>query len=85
MRFILGLAEAGFFPGVIYYLTIWYPSRSALDPHGVVRVGDPACRRDRQSDFRGDHGSFLGRARACGLAMAVSDRGHPVDAWWASG
>jgi MFS family permease len=26
MRLILGLAEAGFFPGVIYYLTIWYPS-----------------------------------------------------------
>jgi MFS family permease len=26
MRFILGLAEAGFFPGIIYYLTIWYPS-----------------------------------------------------------
>jgi len=26
VRFILGLAEAGFFPGVIYYLTIWYPS-----------------------------------------------------------
>lgn len=27
MRFILGLAEAGFFPGVIYYLTLWYPSQ----------------------------------------------------------
>jgi MFS family permease len=27
MRFLLGLAEAGFFPGVIYYLTLWYPSR----------------------------------------------------------
>ena len=26
MRFVLGLAEAGFFPGMIYYLTIWYPS-----------------------------------------------------------
>jgi MFS family permease len=26
MRFVLGLAEAGFFPGVIYYLTLWYPS-----------------------------------------------------------
>ena len=27
MRFILGLAEAGFFPGVIFYLTLWYPSK----------------------------------------------------------
>src|SRR5229473_415706 len=27
LRFLLGLAEAGFFPGVIFYLTLWYPSR----------------------------------------------------------
>jgi len=27
MRFILGLAEAGFFPGIIFYLTLWYPSQ----------------------------------------------------------
>jgi ACS family tartrate transporter-like MFS transporter len=27
MRFLLGLAEAGFFPGVIVYLTHWFPSR----------------------------------------------------------
>ncbi len=26
MRFALGLAEAGFFPGIILYLTYWYPS-----------------------------------------------------------
>jgi sugar phosphate permease len=27
LRILLGIAEAGFFPGVIYYLTLWYPSR----------------------------------------------------------
>jgi MFS family permease len=27
LRFLLGVAEAGFFPGIIYYLTLWYPSR----------------------------------------------------------
>ncbi len=26
MRFLLGLAEAGFFPGVIFYLTQWFPA-----------------------------------------------------------
>ena len=25
LRFLLGAAEAGFFPGVIYYLTTWFP------------------------------------------------------------
>jgi ACS family tartrate transporter-like MFS transporter len=27
MRLLLGMAEAGFFPGVIYYLTLWFPAR----------------------------------------------------------
>lgn len=26
IRFLLGAAEAGFFPGVIYYLTLWFPA-----------------------------------------------------------
>lgn len=27
VRFLLGIAEAGFFPGIIYYLTCWFPAR----------------------------------------------------------
>jgi ACS family tartrate transporter-like MFS transporter len=27
LRFLLGAAEAGFFPGIIYYLTQWFPAR----------------------------------------------------------
>ena len=25
LRFLLGAAEAGFFPGIVYYLTLWFP------------------------------------------------------------
>ncbi len=27
VRFLLGIAEAGFFPGIIFYLTLWFPSQ----------------------------------------------------------
>ncbi|HEY9772973.1 MAG TPA: MFS transporter [Planktothrix sp.] len=32
MRFLLGVAEAGFFPGMILYLTYWFPRRE----HGMA-------------------------------------------------
>ena len=28
VRILLGVAEAGFFPGIIYYLTYWFPTRA---------------------------------------------------------
>jgi ACS family tartrate transporter-like MFS transporter len=28
VRFLLGAAEAGFFPGIIYYLSCWYPGQT---------------------------------------------------------
>jgi sugar phosphate permease len=31
VRILLGAAEAGFTPGVIYYLSRWYPSQSLFD------------------------------------------------------
>jgi MFS transporter, ACS family, tartrate transporter len=27
MRLLLGISEAGFFPGIIYYLTLWFPAK----------------------------------------------------------
>ncbi len=27
MRFLLGVAESGFFPGIIFYLSLWFPTR----------------------------------------------------------
>lgn len=29
LRFLLGISEAGFFPGVIFYLTYWFPAAEA--------------------------------------------------------
>jgi ACS family tartrate transporter-like MFS transporter len=26
LRFLLGMAEAGFYPGIVYYLTLWFPA-----------------------------------------------------------
>jgi sugar phosphate permease len=64
LRFLLGLAEAGFFPGVIFYLTLWYPSRLRSS-------------RTAWFDFRLDHGSAHGCDEPGGLAVVVPFRGDP--------
>jgi D-galactonate transporter len=64
MRFILGVAEAGFYPGIILYLTYWYPARErakvmALFATGAVIagiIGSPVS------------GAILGMHGAAGLA-----------------
>jgi ACS family tartrate transporter-like MFS transporter len=40
-RFCLGVAEAGFFPGVLYYLTLWFPSRIRARAIGQFFVALP--------------------------------------------
>jgi ACS family tartrate transporter-like MFS transporter len=35
VRFLLGVAEAGFFPGMILYLSYWYPARERARAVGV--------------------------------------------------
>lgn len=41
LRFLLGVAEAGFFPGVILYLTYWFPSRARGRAMGLFYFGAP--------------------------------------------
>ncbi|MGF6240704.1 MFS family permease [Paraburkholderia sp. GAS38] len=41
VRFLLGVAEAGFFPGVIYYLTHWFPQSARARAVGVFYFGAP--------------------------------------------
>ncbi|WP_321854948.1 MFS transporter [Paraburkholderia tropica] len=41
LRFVLGAAEAGFFPGVILYLTFWFPSRYRAQIIGLFMLANP--------------------------------------------
>jgi len=41
LRLLLGAAEAGFFPGVILYLTYWFPARSRGQIMGLFYFGAP--------------------------------------------
>jgi len=41
LRFLLGVAEAGFFPGVILYLTYWFPAAHRAQAMGFFYFGAP--------------------------------------------
>jgi len=43
LRFLLGVAEAGFFPGVILYLTYWYPSDRRAGIVALFMTGIPVA------------------------------------------
>ncbi len=37
VRFLLGVVESGFFPGVIYYFTKWYPANRRANAAGIFQ------------------------------------------------
>lgn len=63
VRFLLGAAEAGFFPGVILYLTYWFPREHRARVVGVFMIAIPI------STFLGSpiSGAILDLDRVMGL------------------
>jgi sugar phosphate permease len=41
MRFLLGIAESGFFPGMVLYLTYWFPSQRRAQMLALLLTGFP--------------------------------------------
>jgi sugar phosphate permease len=41
MRVLLGIAEAGFFPGAVYFLSRWFPDRRRARVMGIFYFGAP--------------------------------------------
>ncbi|MDR5827692.1 MFS transporter [Caballeronia sp. LP006] len=41
VRFLLGVAEAGFFPGMVLYLTYWFPSHRRGKMIALLMAGNP--------------------------------------------
>ena len=39
LRFLLGVAEAGLYPGILYYLTLWFPQRHRTRVLGLFTLG----------------------------------------------
>ena len=42
LRFLLGVAEAGFFPGMVLYLTFWFPNSVRAGILGLFIIANPA-------------------------------------------
>ena len=97
LRFLLGLSEAGFFPGIIYYLTRWFPARerartvamfmTAVLLAGVVGgpVSGALLRLDGAAGLRGWQWLFLLEgvpAIVLGLIVLRVLVDDPADATW---
>jgi MFS transporter, ACS family, tartrate transporter len=43
LRFLLGAAESGFFPGMMYYLSLWFPAAYRARLAAIIIVGNPVA------------------------------------------
>lgn len=96
-RFILGVAEAGFFPGILYYLTYWFRQRQQAEAIGLFLTALPTASivGGPMSGWIMDHVHGFGLsswrwllileaipAIACGLLTYRFLPDRPQDAWF---
>ena len=99
LRLLLGIAEAGFFPGMIFYLTYWFPSRERA--RAVARfmtataiagvIGAPLSsfllKLDGQAGLAGWQWLFLSEGLpsiAFGISVLFLLKNNPDEATWLS-
>jgi sugar phosphate permease len=99
MRFLLGVSEAGFFPGMILYLTYWFPSKeraravakfmTATSIAGVVGgpVSSFLLKLEGRAGLHGWQWLFLMEGLPTflmGISVLWVLKDHPDDAGWLS-
>lgn len=99
LRFLLGVAEAGFFPGIILYLMYWFPSAQRGRMLGFFYFGAPLAfvfggplsgwlmELDGVAGLRGWQWMFLvegAAASVAGIAVYWYLPNRPADAAWLS-
>lgn len=97
LRFALGVAEAGFFPGVILYLTYWFPAAHRAQATGFFYFGAPLAfilgspvsgmllELDGMGGLHGWQWMFMVEgllAAAVGVWAYFYLTNHPKDAMW---
>ncbi len=97
MRFLLGVSEAGFFPGMILYLTYWFPSQeraravakfmTATSLAGVIGapLSSLLLKLEGHSHLHGWQWLFIGEGIPTilgGISVLFLLRDHPRDARW---
>jgi ACS family tartrate transporter-like MFS transporter len=95
LRFLLGLAEAGYFPGIVLYLTYWFRQREQAQAIALFLTGLPftSILGAPLSGFILDHAHWLGipswrwllmleavPAIACGVLTYIFLPSQPADA-----